>query len=151
MSVLYQWQCKHIATEVFKSVKNLGTPGCSSMLIFRHEIHELHTRSAGQQLLNIPKTKLRMTERDFAVIGPIVWNQIPWHIRGIDSLPEFKTAICNFIFNWNLWHCEKSEWPQHFKSTSSTFETASFLSYSIHFYLPHVTMHLEYIEKIINM
>ena len=98
LSTLYQRRCRQIAVEVYKCVHNLGTPGCSSMLIFKHEIHELNTRATDMELLHVLRTKLKVTERDFAVTGPSIWNQIPLHLRRLENLADFKTEISNFVF-----------------------------------------------------
>ncbi len=98
LASLYQRRCRQIAVEVYKGVNNLGPPGCSSILVFKHEIHELQTRSAGMELLHVPHTRLKLTERDYAVVGPTIWNQVPFMQRKSENINTFKSVISNFMF-----------------------------------------------------
>ncbi len=62
------------------------------------ERHEVNTRSGESGLLVVPKTKLKLTEKSFAVTGPRTWKQILGHVRAIQSHDKFKQEAREIAF-----------------------------------------------------
>ena len=57
-------------------------------------------RSATKELLVVPKYNLETYgKRAFSVIAPILWNNLPDHIRAISCLRTFKSRVKTFLFN----------------------------------------------------
>ena len=57
-------------------------------------------RSATKELLVVPKYNLETYgKRAFSVIAPILWNNLPGHIRTISCLRAFKSRVKTFLFN----------------------------------------------------
>jgi len=49
-------------------------------------------RSAAHGILFIPRTRLELGKRAFAVTGPAAWNNLPDSVRSAPTRDEFKTA-----------------------------------------------------------
>ncbi len=99
VATLYQRRCQHIAIQVYKFLHNIGPTSCQSLLRFVENIHNMATRSSDNLALFVPITRLTVTDHDFTVIGPKIWNEIPINIRRIDTLENFKHEIKNFVFS----------------------------------------------------
>ena len=78
--------------------------------ILNNEIHNYHTRSNYQIAFNIIVTNnlfipiarttnygLKLTK----VIGPKIWNSIPWEIRKINSICGFKKSLKCYLLSVN--------------------------------------------------
>lgn len=52
-------------------------------------------------LLHIPKTKSKIGDAAFSVIGPRTWNSIPQKIREIKSIARFKSTLMEHYFSCN--------------------------------------------------
>jgi len=59
----------------------------------------MRQRSATRGDLVISSTVTNFGTRSFAVAGRKVWNQLPSHIRAIQSVSSFKTALKTFLFS----------------------------------------------------
>ena len=81
-----------------KFLNGNGPPECINMFRYVHEVHQINTRNAHGDLLYIEPTRLVTSERDFAIEGPQVWNQIPLDIRKIGAHKEFKNQIKTVTF-----------------------------------------------------
>jgi hypothetical protein len=55
-------------------------------------------RSQDQRLLTVPRTRLKFTERAFAVAGPLLWNKLPADIRMSEDLQTFKSRLKTHLF-----------------------------------------------------
>ena len=75
-----------------------GPPDCIDLFTYISEIHQVPTRNAVGELLYIPKVKLKSCERDFAIEGPKLWNQVPYETRKIQSHEKFKQEIRKIEF-----------------------------------------------------
>ena len=98
VSTLYQRRCQHIVTLVFKFLNGMGPTSCCNLLQYVCCTHTVQTRASENQTLHVPLTRLKVTDNDFTVIGPKLWNQLPFNIKSIGSLEEFKVMIKTFIF-----------------------------------------------------
>ena len=81
-----------------KLLNGQGPPACADAFTYEHEIHNVQTRRAACELLCIPLTKLKSSERDFMVEGPRLWNQLPMAIRQTESHDLFKTLVKTVTF-----------------------------------------------------
>ena len=93
LPTLYQRRNQHIASSMHNFVNGNGPPYCNKFVSKVSERHDFNTRSGESELLVVPKTKLRITERSLAVMGPRTWNQIPGHIHAIDLHETFKKEV----------------------------------------------------------
>ncbi|XP_072039557.1 uncharacterized protein [Amphiura filiformis] len=63
-------------------------------------------RSSSQRLLKPPPLASVRTytygNRAFSVSAPKLWNQLPTHIRAIDLISQFKSALKTFLFDNDL-------------------------------------------------
>ncbi len=95
---LYQRRCQHIVTQVFKLLHGIGPQNCQDLLKTVGINHDANTRSSVNLTLEVPLTRLRVTDNDLYIQGPKTWNQLPVHIRTLNSLDSFKEEIKKFIF-----------------------------------------------------
>ncbi len=93
ITTLYQRHFQHICNATHKLLHGLGPAECIELLRYVHEIHNISTRHAEGMLLHIPPTRMKCCERDFTIMSPKVWNQVPVEIRQIVSHEEFKKQI----------------------------------------------------------
>jgi hypothetical protein len=56
-------------------------------------------RSASDNKLNVPRTRLHFGERAFAVAGAREWNLLPTELRSIDDFNIFKAKLKTHLFN----------------------------------------------------
>ena len=56
-------------------------------------------RSASDNKLNVPRTRLHFGERAFAVAGAREWNLLPTELRSIDDFNIFKAKLKTYLFN----------------------------------------------------
>ena len=99
VNMLYQRRCQHIVAQMFKFAHSLGPKSCQNLVVYMCDKHHVKTRAADNLLLYIPQTRLKVTDNDFAVLGPRLWNQLPENIRAIDTLNDFKREIKNIVFD----------------------------------------------------
>ena len=84
--MLHQRCCQHKATMVYKFLHGLGPESCKNLLVLVSSTHNVATRSSDNFVLLVPQTRLVLTDNDFAVVGPKLWNQLPLHIKTSGSL-----------------------------------------------------------------
>ena len=99
VATLYQRRCQHIAIQVFKFLRGIGPISCQSLLNYADSAQEITTRSSSNLTLTVPNTRLKLTDNDFTVIGPRIWNQLPIQMKALDSLETFKNEVAKFIFS----------------------------------------------------
>lgn len=60
---------------------------------------QMVTRSASNDELSVPRTKLKFGERAFKVAAPKAWNSLPIDIRSTDSRNLFKKKLKTFLLS----------------------------------------------------
>ena len=56
-------------------------------------------RSSDANLLTVPVKKLKtFGERSFSFAGPTVWNSLPSHIRSLQTIGRFRSALKTHLF-----------------------------------------------------
>ena len=98
VAAMYQRHCQHIAIQVFKFLRGIGPPSCQALLQYVGSAQEVLTTSSRTLTLILPNTRLKITDNDFTVVGPLIWNQLPPHIRTLDSVVSFKSEVSKFEF-----------------------------------------------------
>ncbi len=96
--MLHQRRCQQIVTMVYKFLHGLGPESCKNLLVLVSNTHNVATRAADNLMLHVPQTRLVLSDNDFAVVGPKLWNQLPFDIKNSESLEVFKTQIKSFKF-----------------------------------------------------
>ena len=83
---------------VFKALHDLAPDYISDLLELKdNRNHNL--RSNVQRLLVVPKSKRKsISDRNFAVMAPSLWNSLPDDIRCCDKLEAFKKLLKTFLF-----------------------------------------------------
>lgn len=82
---------------VFKSLNGLAPLYLSDLL--GEYRPERTLRSANQNLLTVPKSKLKSRgDRAFAIAAPKLWNTLPLHIRISPTLHIFKSKLKTYFF-----------------------------------------------------
>ena len=94
LSVTYRVEFK-IATFVYKSMSP-KQPKYLSELLHQKECSRL-TRSADQQLLQVPRSRTEIFTRAFQIRAPTIWNIIPRSLRLQPSLSSFKQGLKHTI------------------------------------------------------
>ena len=57
-------------------------------------------RSSKKSLFCVPQTMTRSYgERSFSYAAPVLWNNLPEHVRNIDTYERFKTSLKTHLFN----------------------------------------------------
>lgn len=57
-------------------------------------------RSSGGLLLDVPMTRTKSWgERAFSVAGPRLWNDLPLHLRSVESVDKFKAELKTHFFS----------------------------------------------------
>jgi hypothetical protein len=81
----------------FKSLNGHG-PGYLKELLNKY-IPSRSLRSETENILLVPKTHYVSTQkRAFGVRAPAEWNHLPCHLRHIDNVDAFKTALKTYFF-----------------------------------------------------
>ena len=81
----------------YKALHNLAPPYLSDLLKAYTPSRSLRSSEAG--LLETHKTNRKTWgDRAFSVAAPVLWNDLPKHIRDAPSLPTFKTALKTHLF-----------------------------------------------------
>jgi len=62
-------------------------------------------RSANTNVLTVPRTNTRLSDRSFSVAGPRIWNSLPTSLRQPDiEFGHFKRRLKAFLFGENVVH-----------------------------------------------
>ena len=83
---------------VFKSINNI-LPEWVFPLPTVRETRENRVTTRYQGNLFVPRTITDTGARNFKVIGPKFWNQLPHDITNAQSLNSFKTRLMHYLFN----------------------------------------------------
>ena len=83
---------------VFKSLHNHGPNYLQELL--KPKKYSRCTRAADDTLiLEKPSTNLKTYgERSFSYYGPLIWNNLPLHIRSLESVTSFKSELKTHLF-----------------------------------------------------
>ena len=96
LPVHYRVRYKIILT-VFKALNGLA-PEYITALLTRYTPHR-QLRSQDQNLLVVPDYRLKsFGGRSFSSVAPRLWNELPQHMRKIDTLAAFKVALKTHLF-----------------------------------------------------
>ena len=117
--------------EIYKNLNDLNPSFMND--IFKLKINGREVRDKYKLILGIP-----MNQRTFGhkVLGPKIWNNLPYHVKSYDNLDTFKNLLKNWYINLckcNLckWYLLKSIYPNIICSVCFTFilETFYLISY----------------------
>ena len=87
-----------IVVITFKCLHGIGPVYLSELLVRYEPSRSL--RSAQQTTLVVPFTRSALaSERSFSVAAPRLWNSLPEHLRAIETLSAFKSALKTELFN----------------------------------------------------
>ena len=89
-----------IALLVFKCINNIAPSYLQDLINIRDiNIHSLRLDNDFYLLSEPSLPYLTKTYSAFSFIGPSVWNSLPYYIRCVSDLSEFKTSLKTFYFN----------------------------------------------------
>jgi hypothetical protein len=81
----------------FKALNNLAPDYLSEMVCIQQ--HQRKLRSNNERLLQIPRTRtVTYGDRAFSFAAPKLWNDLPTHLRSIDSIDVFKSNLKTYLF-----------------------------------------------------
>ena len=86
---------------VFKCLNNMAPKYLKEKLTLRSGIHTYLRKDDDFYLLNIPNinsNQLSHKCKAFSYCGPTLWNDLPFHIRCVTSLKEFKSKLKTHYF-----------------------------------------------------
>jgi hypothetical protein len=78
----------------YRALHSLGPQYIRDMLVVR----DTGLRSSNTLTLQIPRTKLKVGDRAFAVAAPREWNSLPKEIRNIHDITNFKRKLKHHLF-----------------------------------------------------
>ncbi len=82
---------------VFKALKGFGPSYLAEML--KPYTPERELRSSFGNFLETTKTRcVKYGDRAFSVAGPVLWNNLPTHIRNCQSIESFKNCLKTHLF-----------------------------------------------------
>ena len=81
---------------VFKALHDKGPVYLKDLLIPKPCPRVL--RISSENLLDVPRTRVKYGDRAFSVLGPTLWNDLPTDIRESISIKSFKSALKTHLF-----------------------------------------------------
>ena len=93
MDTLHTRRYRHVATQVYKYLNEPCPSECSSMFIYVSSAHQVNTRLANTNNLQLPKMNLQATQRNIRHSGVQIWAQVPEQIKVSSSINVFKQNI----------------------------------------------------------
>ena len=89
-----------IALLVFKCINNTGPEYLKELLCIREVKRRSSRLDDDFYLLKMPpKCNFSRSEAAFSHQGPIIWNELPFSVRSLTSLHEFKSSLKTYYFN----------------------------------------------------
>ena len=83
---------------VFKALHNLA-PAYITELLQHKPISSRALRSNDKNLLIVPRShSARYGDRNFYNVAPVLWNNLPQHMRNCDDLDIFKKQLKTLLF-----------------------------------------------------
>ena len=87
-----------IALLVYKALNGMAPDYIADLLLEKPDC-SYQLRPNDQELLFIPKTRAKtLGDRAFAHTGPSTWKKLPYNIRNIKSIENFKSQLKTFLF-----------------------------------------------------
>ena len=87
----------HMYNMIYKALNGQTPEYISDCFTKISETHNRNLRSVDNDLLHIPNSRTHFYENSFTVSAAKLWNQIPLHIRNINCLNSFKTALKSYL------------------------------------------------------
>ena len=89
-----------VALSVFKCINNLGPEYLKNLI----QLRDIKRRSSRLDddfyiLKMPPRCNFSRSEAAFSHQGPLIWNELPFSIRSLTSLPDFKSQLKTHYFN----------------------------------------------------
>ena len=91
-----------ISTLVYKPIR-LNEPSYVKELLFSRCCTR-NLRSASMDLLNVPRTRTKTSDRTFSCAAPAVWNNLSEFTKSADSLNTFRNRLKTELFCLAYWH-----------------------------------------------
>lgn len=83
---------------VYKALSGLAPQYISDLIVPYSPSRVL--RSTDQRLLKVPRCSLKSKgDRAFSVVGPKLWNSLPFHVRSAPSVTTFKSYLKTYLFS----------------------------------------------------
>ena len=87
-----------IALLVYKALNGMAPDYIADLLLEKPDC-SYQLRSNDQGLLLISKTRAKtLGDRAFAHAGPSTWNNLPYDIRNVKAIENFKSQLKAFLF-----------------------------------------------------
>ena len=87
-----------IATTVFKCLHDLAPEYLKELLSLKIVRRSLRSSSTAAFTLEVPKTRSKMGDQAFSVIGPMIWNELPISLRTQTGFGQFKKCLKTYYF-----------------------------------------------------
>ena len=94
---VYDINTFNIASFMFMCSKGLLPPYILSKFSLNNSFHEYNTRSATN--FHLPKIRTNVAKNSIYFKGPIVWNNIPTHLKNKPSSKSFKTQFKSHLLS----------------------------------------------------
>ena len=78
---------------MYKSLNSLAPDYLTNRFKYKSNVQPYPTRSAADNLLDIPRPHTELFKRSFTLNGAKTWNALPWSIRSSSSLYKFKQLL----------------------------------------------------------
>ena len=95
-----QIHCYSILVFMFKLMNNITHSSVFDNLMLSSDIRKRQTRHTG--FFYLPYCRLKLLSTSVYLIGPKLWNLLPYHIRCVSSIYIFKILVKKFICEHNL-------------------------------------------------
>jgi hypothetical protein len=86
-----------ILNMTWKAMNGQSPKYITNLLINKTSSHNL--RSNDQNVLKVPRCNTKYGERAFSCIAPKLWNNLPHHMRKIDSNDIFRSKLKTHLFH----------------------------------------------------
>ena len=98
LPVQYRIQFK-IRLLVYKCINNLAPAYLKSLInVPQSDSHGLRINEDYFRLVVPPKPNLARTSYSFSYMGPELWNKLPYSIRTISDLSQFKSKVKAYFY-----------------------------------------------------
>ena len=98
LPVVYTCQYK-VLTMTFKALHDMA-PSYISDMIEISQNNRYSLRSNKGTVLKVPRIKTKIGERSFRSTAPMLWNQLPQHLRNISNYEKFKVDLKTYFFKY---------------------------------------------------
>ena len=87
-----------IAVMTFKILHGLA-PDYLNQFRYISDVSDVNTRGSSNRNLYAPNFKTAAGQRSFIYRATTIWNDLPITIRNVETLPQFKSQLRNFLFD----------------------------------------------------